>query len=95
MTFSGIYKICSKTHPDRCYIGSAVDMYRRRREHLSYLKGNKHFSKKLQFHYNKYGKDDLEFFVVSVGSVKLSVVVMVVSSLISNRDNIFNISSVI
>lgn len=66
MTFSGIYKICSKTHPDRCYIGSAVDMYRRRREHLSYLKGNKHFSKKLQFHYNKYGKDDLEFFVVSV-----------------------------
>ena len=55
---SGIYKIQSLYHPERCYIGSAVNITRRWMEHLTALKADKHYSKKLQNHYNKYGKNE-------------------------------------
>jgi len=57
----GIYKIRSIIHPDRIYIGSAVHFKNRKTDHLRDLKNNKHHSKKLQNHYNKYSKDDLIF----------------------------------
>jgi group I intron endonuclease len=64
MLKSGIYKIQSKTHPDRIYIGSAVYIYQRWSVHRSDLNKNKHHSVKLQNHYNKYGLSDLVFSVV-------------------------------
>jgi group I intron endonuclease len=64
MNISGIYKIHSIAMPMRCYIGSSVNMHKRWNGHLSYLKRNKHANKKLQNHYNKYGKDDLQFTVL-------------------------------
>jgi len=64
MKFSGVYKIDSIINPERCYIGSAKDIYKRWEQHLRTLRNNKHHSRKLQRHYNKYGKNDLIFSIL-------------------------------
>jgi predicted GIY-YIG superfamily endonuclease len=56
MKISGIYKIQSKIKSERIYIGSAIDIKRRRREHLFGLQNNKHGNQRFQNHYNKYEK---------------------------------------
>lgn len=61
---SGIYKISSLAFPDRCYIGSAKDFAERKRGHLNTLRKGTHANPKLQFHYNKYGCNDLIFSVI-------------------------------
>jgi group I intron endonuclease len=61
---TGIYKIQSISNPNRCYIGSAVNIDKRWICHKHYLRQNKHHSKKLQRHFNKYGKDDLVFSIL-------------------------------
>jgi group I intron endonuclease len=63
MKISGIYKIESQIKPERIYIGSAIDIQGRWRVHLHSLRNNKHHSKKLQNHYNKYGELDLVFII--------------------------------
>lgn len=63
---TGIYQIQSKIKPNRIYIGSAVDITNRWASHLSELKKNKHDNGKLQNHYNKYGKDDLLFSIITL-----------------------------
>lgn len=60
----GIYKITSKSNPDRCYIGSAVKIKFRWNLHRRMLKNNKHHSIKLQRHYNKHGLEDLVFTIL-------------------------------
>lgn len=60
---SGIYKIVHK-ESGKQYIGSAVDMYRRRVYHLVDLRKNKHRSQKLQRAWNKYGENAFEFFTI-------------------------------
>jgi len=64
MKTSGIYKIQSTTHPERIYIGSAVNINRRHNQHLRDLKHNTHHSVKLQRHFNKYGQNDLMFIII-------------------------------
>jgi group I intron endonuclease len=64
MRISGIYKIQSLLHYERCYIGSTVNFNDRKKHHLFLLQNNKHHSRKLQNHYNKYGKTDLKFIVL-------------------------------
>lgn len=49
---TGIYKIQSIVHPERCYVGSAINITARWKKHLSDLKYNRH-NQKLQNHYNK------------------------------------------
>lgn len=66
MSGSGIYKIQSIGRPERCYIGSAVNIRKRWINHLSLLRRNAHHSIKLQNHYNKYGEDDLTFSIVEL-----------------------------
>ena len=61
---TGIYKIVSKIRPDRMYIGSSINIPKRWREHISNLKKNKHHSKQLQNHFNKYGEADLQFSIL-------------------------------
>ena len=56
MIISGIYKIQSIIKPERCYIGSAVNIQKRWRDHKRELRNNKHSNKKLQNHCNKYGE---------------------------------------
>lgn len=61
---SGVYKITSKVHTDRIYIGSAQDLRLRENTHFSHLLHQYYDNIKLQRHYNKYGKEDLEFVVI-------------------------------
>jgi len=64
MKRSGIYKIQSIMHPERIYIGSAIDLKTRKATHFCNLKKGVHCSKKLQRHYNKYGRNDLIFSII-------------------------------
>jgi group I intron endonuclease len=64
MKTSGIYKIQSKIKPERCYIGSTINIIKRWREHRYGLQNNNHDNSRLQRHYNKYGIDDLEFSIL-------------------------------
>lgn len=64
MKTCGIYKIQSIIKPEKCYIGSTVWIEKRWMKHSSDLKLNRHHSKKLQYHYNKYGKDALCFNII-------------------------------
>lgn len=63
---SGVYKITSKVHPERCYIGRSVVIWFRWNEHKRLLRRNEHESPILQNHYNKYGLDDLEFSILEI-----------------------------
>jgi len=56
-----IYKITSKVHPERIYIGSTLNFYDRVRRHRGQLKNQKHHNIKLQSHVNKYGIEDFMF----------------------------------
>lgn len=61
---SGIYKIQSKIKPERIYIGSAVCIANRWKQHLNRLKAKTHDNPKLQCHYNKYGEVDFSFSIL-------------------------------
>jgi group I intron endonuclease len=61
---SGIYKIQSRIHLDRFYIGSAQNIKVRWLLHISELRRNKHKNNKLQNHFNKYGESDLIFSLI-------------------------------
>lgn len=65
MNFSGVYKIESKREPERCYVGSALNIGRRWNTHLRDIKNGVHHSIKLQRHCDKYGRDDLMFSIIS------------------------------
>ena len=61
---SSVYKIQSVIKPERVYIGSSIETFKRWRRHLNCLKSNKHPNSKLQNHYNKYGNGDLIFSIL-------------------------------
>lgn len=61
----GIYKISSIVHPDRIYVGSAVDILSRWYIHKSDFKLSRRHSPHFQRHYDKYGKDDLVFSIIA------------------------------
>lgn len=54
----GIYAIYCNNH---FYIGSSVNLYYRLKEHISYLKRNKHVNQFLQNVYNKHGYEKFKF----------------------------------
>jgi group I intron endonuclease len=60
---SGIYGI-ENTVNKKIYIGSAVNLRRRFKDHRVHLKQGNHHSQKLQRAWNKYGKDVFKFSVV-------------------------------
>lgn len=64
MKISGIYIIQSISHPERVYVGSAKDIYKRWQDHRYQLKTKKHHSLQFQRHFDKYGVVDLEFSVL-------------------------------
>jgi group I intron endonuclease len=61
---AGVYKLQSKSYPERIYIGSGVILIKRKREHFCKLKKNQHENPMLQNHVNKYGVTDLLFRVL-------------------------------
>lgn len=60
---AGIYKI-ENIKNKKVYIGSAVNIYRRRCEHISYLRKDKHINIHLQSSFNKYGEKNFKFIVL-------------------------------
>lgn len=62
MIKTGIYKIINIVNY-KVYIGSAVDIKKRWRDHKWYLKENKHHNSHLQSSYNKYGLKNFKFIV--------------------------------
>ena len=57
---------------NQIYVGSAVDFRIRKIRHKSDLKNNKHHSIRLQYSYNKYGKENFVFEILEeVDNVKL------------------------
>lgn len=64
LNISGIYSITNTTN-GKVYIGSAINIGTRWREHLNDLKGDKHHSIKLQRAWNKYGEDSFRFDVIT------------------------------
>jgi group I intron endonuclease len=57
---SGIYKIECIIN-NKIYIGSSNNIHRRKIEHMSSLKRNKHFNKYIQRSWNKYGEENFMF----------------------------------
>lgn len=57
---SGIYKI-SSLNGGKVYVGSAIDVRKRKNSHLHDLRKNKHHSGHLQNYFNKYGEQALVF----------------------------------
>lgn len=60
MSISCIYKI-TNTINGKIYIGQTNDFYRRRKEHRSLLRTNKHVNRHLQFAWNYYGENLFNF----------------------------------
>ena len=61
---SGIYVIRNISN-NKAYIGSAVDLHKRKILHYCELRGNKHHNRHLQSAYNKYGEDNFVFEVLT------------------------------
>lgn len=56
----GIYNIVS----NKIYVGSTVDLLRRKEKHIRFLRQNEHKNKKLQNAYNKHKEQSFCFFVL-------------------------------
>ena len=59
----GIYKIINIIN-NKFYVGSAVDLKRRKTRHFSELRGNKHNNRHLQAAWNKYGEQAFVFVTI-------------------------------
>lgn len=62
---SGVYQI-RNTVNSKVYIGSAVNISRRFKEHKKHLRGAYHINKKLQRAWAKYGEEAFEFSVIEL-----------------------------
>lgn len=65
----GIYQIVNKVNQKK-YIGSSIRLQGRRKRHFSELNCNIHHSQALQRAYNKYGKDNFNFFILEYCEVE-------------------------
>lgn len=63
MKYAGIYYIQNVVN-NKIYIGSSVNMYKRKISHFGCLNRKKHSNAKLQFAFNKYGEGNFVFGVV-------------------------------
>lgn len=58
----GVYKITSPT--GKFYVGSSVDLLKRKNTHFSHLKNGKHHNINLQRAFKKYGVENLKFEII-------------------------------
>ncbi len=71
---SGIYCIKNLTN-DKKYIGSSINVFKRKNRHFSELKNLKHKNIKLQRSFNKHGKDKFIFYVIELVEDKNNLIV--------------------
>lgn len=62
-TNTGIYMIKNMIN-GKFYIGSSKHLHNRKIQHLRDLRNNKHCNLKLQYAYNKYGKENFEYIII-------------------------------
>lgn len=62
---SGIYKIINKIN-GKYYVGSSDNIFRRLKNHLYELRGNRHANNKLQNAWNKYGECSFRFQILEM-----------------------------
>lgn len=62
---SGIYAIINKVN-NKIYIGSSKNIYNRKAQHYSELRGNYHDNIFLQRSWNKYGENSFEFKIIEI-----------------------------
>lgn len=62
---AGIYSITNEIN-NKFYIGSTVDLNRRKNDHVCALRKNKHICKQLQYSFNKHGEENFRIDVVEV-----------------------------
>jgi group I intron endonuclease len=61
----GIYQwLCAPT--GKIYVGSTVDLYKRRKEHRNNLRAGRHVASHLQYAWNKYGEAAFEFSILEL-----------------------------
>lgn len=65
MNKSGIYKIINEITQE-FYIGSSKNLYTRKQNHFNALFKNKHINPHLQASYNKHGKENFKFEILSI-----------------------------
>ena len=70
---SGIYQIRNQQN-NKCYVGSAVNMYQRYHRHLHDLRHSKHHSIVLQRAFDKYGEDAFNFDILELVEGDLRIV---------------------
>lgn len=61
-----IYKIYNVLQPEKFYIGSTENLQRRIRGHLNGIDRRKHYNKKLENSFYKYGKDNFKLQILQV-----------------------------
>ena len=66
MSNSGLYAIYCAGN-DRTYLGSSIDIHKRRIQHFSSLSRGDHGNSFLQRSFNKYGKDTFKFKIIEEG----------------------------
>jgi group I intron endonuclease len=89
---SGIYLIRNAEN-GKVYVGSSGDMRKRKNNHLSNLRGNRHHSTHLQSAFNKYGEDCFEFQVLEycdVDSLDMKEQQWIITLESQNRDKGYN-----
>jgi group I intron endonuclease len=62
---SGIYRIINSAN-GKIYIGSSIDLDRRRKQHFVELLKDEHCNSHLQNAYNKYGKENFTFEILEI-----------------------------
>lgn len=91
---TGIYGIFSSID-NRFYIGSSVDMNRRRKEHFRKLKRGKHGNSHLQRFYDKHGEKALGFKILSeIINPTVSQLIAIEQLFIDNLNPLFNICKI-
>lgn len=66
----GIYCIKNKTN-NKLYVGSSRNLDRRKNDHFSALRNNRHYNKYLQRAWNKHGEENFEFQILEYCSESL------------------------
>jgi group I intron endonuclease len=62
----GVYILRSFKFPDRFYIGSSENIRKRVSTHFAHLRKNTSFHRSLQNHFNQYGENDIQPFILKL-----------------------------
>lgn len=63
MNRSGVYQILNTVN-NKCYVGSASNLRKRKNDHLCALRRGLHYNKRLQRSWNKHGENSFDFVVI-------------------------------